>query len=453
MEDLYLAVLAGGKGTRLWPISNNNLPKQFISLDGKHSLFQKTLSRLDGLSHNQILTLTNANYFNLASKQSEQIKFATKLLIEPEIKNTAPSILAAALTCRQNYTDDPILAVFPSDHEINNNLELQRIIKKSYNLAKQGYFVAIGINPTRPDSGYGYIQKGNNLAEGVFKALRFVEKPHIDLATYLVQNGSYLWNLGIYILPVNKLLHEMEVLDRHNFCLIQDSLKTAEITENKIFLNQSFYQQVQSISIDYKIMENTRDLAVIEADLEWRDLGTWRNLWESGNKDENGNILGEKVIALNTKNSFVNSYNGRTIAAVGIENTSIVEIGNTLLVLNNNECHNMKQLAEYLNDNKPKDKEKYEYTTWGYFENLEVKNSHIIKKLCIYPNQVVTLPGTIESRRVVVLNGCGEVAIESFVTQLHEDKIFYIPENKQAIIKNNGNENCEMIVMIKPNNF
>jgi mannose-1-phosphate guanylyltransferase/mannose-6-phosphate isomerase len=459
--QLYSVILAGGGGTRLWPISNSSKPKQFLSLDNQDTLFNQTLKRNNFIPNNRIIIVTGSKYLspvdeNLSKLDSTDIKDGVKIIVEPKSKNTAPAITAAALAIYDNDRHS-IMLVAPSDHVITDTDCYEKNIKLGISLAKEGNFVTFGIKPDSPDINYGYIKRGEYITDKVFKAKTFIEKPSQDKANEYCNADDFYRNSGIFIFSVQAYIDAISFYEPKMQEQIKKSLRKAKFKDNKIFLDPENFNKINPNSIDYALIERISDIIIIEADFSCHDIGTWKGLWNAGLKDNKGNILSDNTFTFNTRNSLINSGTGKFIAAVDLENVSIIETNDAILVVNNETSYNVKHVVtkftanDYPKFNSETKFEKYFIDTikkepWGCFDTIKTENNYLIKKITISPKQKLSLQfHQHRSEHWIVVKGTGEVTVGTHIKILKEDEYVYIPKQAKHRLTNIGDDDLVLI--------
>jgi len=346
--DIFLVVLAGGNGTRLWPLSRTSRPKQFLSFGSEGTMLQKAIKRNQVAQRQKTIILTGTHHIALVEEQLEEINMpGTSIIVEPEVKNTAPAIIAAALRIYEESAN-AIMIVSPSDHEIQQVNEYRQSIIAAIDLARQGYYVTLAIKPIRPEVAYGYMKHGVAISDQAFVVEKFFEKPSLKHAKEYVNSGKYFWNSGIFVFPVNRFLDDVSILEPMMLQYIRQAFDRASFQQNTIFLDKDSYGQIHANSIDYALMEKAHRVVAIKTAFSWNDLGTLRSIWEVQPKDINGNVLSSNAITINTKNLYINSTSHRVIAAVDIGDIIIIETDDILLVANCNSSKSIRLLADHL---------------------------------------------------------------------------------------------------------
>lgn len=356
-ENNYFAVImAGGGGTRLWPLSRKRTPKQVVKFTGETTLFQMSVDRLKGLfPYNHIFVVTVADQVELLSKLVPEIP-KSNYLIEPFPKGTA-SVVGYAATYLNYHFPDSIMAVLTADHFIQNINEFHSLLKNGYAIAEKDFLVTLGIQPTYPSTGFGYIQhdqSGNDI-DGIsaFRVKKFKEKPQLEIAKSMIESGDHLWNSGMFIWKSSVILNEFRQQMPELFTILQE-IKTGLISNKLQEIIKNEWNKIKPETIDYGIMENAKNVVVLPAlELNWNDVGSWESLFDVILSNGNGNILiGQNHINIETKNSLVYSQTpDKLIATIGLENIIIVEVGNTILVCTREKAQEVKTIVKYLNDN------------------------------------------------------------------------------------------------------
>lgn len=350
----YAVIMAGGTGTRFWPLSKKRKPKQFLSLFSEKTLLQDTVDRLDGfIPESRAMVITNRDYKEWVSDQIPDIP-EEFIIGEPVAKNTAPCIASAAAVLLKK-DPEAVMMVMPADHQIQNREALHTVLDAAAKTALQeDALVTIGIEPNRPETGYGYIRRGsdkrfikNELP--VYKVKNFTEKPDEKTAATFLKSGDYLWNSGIFVWKastiVNAFRNHLPDLYKHLDTLINSSLATGDIDE--------FYYSCPSVSIDYGVMEKADDVFLIPGDFNWNDIGSWKAVHELAEKDETGNaFFGVDVIEEGSHETLVHSKSGKLITLVGVSNIALVETDDSILVLNLDKAQDVKNVVDTLKADK-----------------------------------------------------------------------------------------------------
>lgn len=430
------------------------MPKQFIDdlinlPQSQGSLFQSALSRLDGLDElGDPVIVCNEDYRFLVAEQLLQLgKSHSTLLLEPVARNTAPAVALAALSAQQDYAD-PVLLVLPADHLIKNRAALQEAISRGIDLAQRNYLVTFGIVPGAPETGYGYIEKGQELRDGsAHKVASFVEKPDMGTAEAYLASGSYFWNSGIFMFTASRYLQELKRYAPDIFESCHAAYAELDRGDDFHFIPRSLFEDCRSESVDCAVMERTDSAAVIQLDADWNDLGAWDAMWEVANKDSAGNVIGGDVVTEAVKNSYIQSHS-RLVAAVGMENTVIVETADAVLVASLDKVQSVKKIvaqleakgrAESINHSRA-------HRPWGYFELLGRGQGYQVEHMLVNPGASLSLQShKHRSEHWTVIAGTGLVTCDNREFLLHCNESTFIPVGSKHRISNPGTEAVEII--------
>jgi len=448
-------ILCGGSGTRLWPLSRQHHPKQFLKLVGDTTLFQQSISRAIALEHDdiqieEILIITNENHRFLVLEQLDELKLKNRvrILLEPEPKNTAPALTLAALAA-QEANPDSVLVVTPADHYVKDLHQFTLVMHAAIKAVQGKTIVTLGINPTRPDTGFGYIHyEGDAQVKNV---LTFKEKPSFETAQRMIDQGQHAWNGGMFILQSNTWLHAIQQSSPE----IANSMNKS--WENKI-TDQWFerpdpelLKQSPSDSIDYAVMEKTKKLGVnvrlVVLDAGWSDLGSFDALDEIEDKDKDGNIFKGDVVSLNTKNTIAIASK-KNISLLGVENLIVIETADSVLVANKNDAQSIKELVKLLE--KKHNHLINEHTRvnrpWGWFETIEEDESFKVKRIQINPGKSISLQRHKKrSEHWVVVRGRATIIKDKKKFELNQDESTYIVKNQVHRLSNQSNEILQII--------
>lgn len=340
-------ILSGGSGTRLWPLSVSESPKQFLPLVGEKTMIQETLLRLSGLEiGSPIISCGEGHRFLVAQQIGEVCDKKPQILLEPMAKNTAPAI-AAACCAAMKQDKDAIVVVLPSDHVIKNVKAFQSAVMTAANAAAKGALVTFGIVPTFPSTGYGYVKASGEETEGAFTLEKFVEKPCLEKAREYLASGEYAWNSGMFVFKASVFIEELKIHNPEMAKLSCQAFENAVVDSDFIRLEKDAFGQIKGDSIDYAVMEKTKLGKVVKLDAGWDDVGSWSALWQINEKDAEGNAVKGDAILLNSKNSYFNTR--KTVAAIGVENLVVVESDKAILVCSKDMVQDVKKAAEQFN--------------------------------------------------------------------------------------------------------
>ena len=341
-------ILSGGAGTRLWPLSWGDHPKQFLPLVTKRTMIQETILRLNGLElGSPIISCGEGHRFMVAQQIGEVSKDKPVIILEPMAKNTAPAI-AAACCAAMKQDKDAVVVVLPSDHVIADVETFQKAVLTAAKNAEKDYLVTFGIVPTFPSTGYGYVKAAGAETDGAFTLEKFVEKPCLEKAQEYLASGEYAWNSGMFVFKASTFLDELKIHNPEMAKLSIEAFEKAEVDSDFIRLNKDSFSQIKGDSIDYAVMEKTSKGKVVKLNAGWDDVGSWSALYDISNKDENQNVInGNDVITLDTTSSYIRGGK-RTIATIGLDDVVIVDSDDALLVAAKGKIQDVKKVAEII---------------------------------------------------------------------------------------------------------
>ena len=437
-------ILCGGSGSRLWPLSRNSFPKQYLSINPqeKFTFLQSTLNRIKNLEnkHNPVFVCNQEHRF-ITAEQIKKLNITPKeIILEPCCKNTAPAIAIAALS---NFTseDDPILLILPSDHQIKNNKEFLKSIDEAKKFALEGKIITFGVKPKSPETGYGYIKSNNKLFDGKLTAHRiekFIEKPNITLAKDLFKDNSFSWNSGIFMARSSILIKELEKHCPEIIFHCKESIKNKIKDLDFSRLEKESFEKCPDISLDKAVMEKTDLGFVFPLNAEWSDIGSWKSFWKNTPKDHNENLIIGDALQISSKNNLINSYS-RLVVALGVEDLIIVETHDAVLVAKGNQSENIKLIIENLKNNNRIEgvESKKVYRPWGNYFSIEEDLNWKIKKIEVYPGASLSLQ--IHMHRAehwIVVKGTADVEINKKLFKLKENQSCFIPKGEKHRLSN-----------------
>lgn len=437
-------ILAGGSGSRLWPLSREMYPKQLLSIDGEMSLLQSTFLRLNKLiPAKDILSITNIKHYSDVKLQLNKLNTENVVLAEPLGKNTAPAIACSLEYFNQNSTEDDVVIIVPSDHLVKDSDAFIATVNDGLKLAKQGYIVTFGIKPTYPETGYGYIKTAQALECG-FKVERFVEKPDINTAKKYLEDGNYFWNGGIFMAKISVLMNEFAKLAPD----IYSNLSSLELN-NCSKIEYSVYENMPSISIDYAIMEKSDKIALVKLKSDWNDLGSWQSLYDVKEKDADGNVITGKVVTNNVKNSFI--YSQKELVAVsGLEDIILVETEDAIMACKRDESQDVKKLFEKLKESDTTKLHKTVFRPWGYYTCMNSGEGYLTKTICVMPKQKLSIQShNHRSEHWVVLEGKALVILDDKEYMVEAGDSIDIPVKAKHSLQNPYDNELKIIEVQK----
>ncbi|MDD5113442.1 MAG: mannose-1-phosphate guanylyltransferase/mannose-6-phosphate isomerase, partial [Methylobacter sp.] len=378
-------ILSGGSGTRLWPLSRGQYPKQFLPLVSDNTMLQETLLRLSGLEQLQppIAVCNEDHRFMLAEQLWEIHAKPAAIILEPIGKNTAPAVALAALSAQ---SPDDVLLILPADHVINNVEAFHTAVNQARELAEQGYLVTFGIVPTEPETGYGYIKRASSPQGAAFNVEAFVEKPNLETAKHYLQTGNYFWNSGMFAFKAGVYLQELEKFNPAMLETCRRALTTAKIDLDFVRLNKEIFSTCPSDSIDYAVMEKTDKAVVIPLDADWNDVGSWSALWDVTDKDDSGNAINGDVLTVDTKNSYIHA-GSRLVAAIGVRDLVIIETADAVMVAPKDRVQEVKDIVAQLKNlgRKEANIHRKAYRPWGHYDSVDNGERHQTKRIVVKP--------------------------------------------------------------------
>ncbi len=445
MKKIQPVILAGGTGSRLWPLSRELYPKQLLKLIDETSLLQTTVLRVSQLIDvlPPLLVVGEEHRFITKSQvDGLALEESCKILLEPVGRNTAPAICAAVEYCALDLDEDTVLLVLPADHLILRKGAFQDVVNRAVELAAEGKIVTFGIEPQHPETGYGYIERGEGSA-----VKSFCEKPDLETAKSYLDQGNYFWNSGMFAFSIKTFREEMETLAPEMFAAMKSSV--AEGVNDDIFfrLDKAAMERSPSDSIDYALMEKTTRAAVVAADLDWSDIGSWHALWEVSAKDDNGNVSHGDVILQDTKNCLIRAED-TLVATVGLEDTLVIETSDAVLVAPMSRSQDVKKIVNSLKKHKRAEFKVHRtvYRPWGSYTVLEVQERYQIKRITVSPGAILSLQmHHHRHEHWVVVSGTARITNGEDVFLLYENQSTYIPAGVNHRLENPGVISLELI--------
>ena len=391
-SPLVPVVLCGGSGTRLWPLSRESFPKQFLRLHGKHSLLQQTLLRCEGLSGVAPLLLTGEATRFIVAEQLDEIGIDhAKLVLEPVQRGTAPALACAALQLVREHGDAQML-VLPSDHIVRDNDAFRKAVRKAADAAREGLLMSFGIPPTAPETGYGYLRAGAAVADDTYRIDAFLEKPDRQTAQRLIANGHCYWNGGMFVFRCSRLLDELEQHAPAVMHACREAFARSSIDGRFVRLDAQSYAGSPDISIDYALMERTSNAAMVTLDAGWSDIGSWDSVWDSAAHDEAGNSVQGDALLDDCRNCHVHAGK-RLVSAIGLDDIVIVDTDDALLVLPKERAQDIRRIVKRLQT-----EERSECSThrqvmrpWGSYDAIGHGPRFQVKRISVKPGAKLSL--------------------------------------------------------------
>ena len=449
MSELQPVLLSGGSGTRLWPLSREAYPKQFLPLVGDDTLLQATWRRVAPLSPASPLVVANEEHRFLVAEQLRVIGAPqARIVLEPVGRNTAPAIAAAALVASADGSD-PLLLVLPSDHVVRDPDAFRAAVRAATPAAEAGALVTFGIVPNAPETGFGYIQAEagqTEAGEGVRKVLRFVEKPDAATAQGYLDAGGYFWNSGMFLFRASRFLDE---LGRHRPDILAAARAAcAHVDPDGEFLrlDRDAFAASPSESIDYAVMEKTDAAMVLPVDIGWNDVGSWSALWDVSEQDGDGNAHHGDVIAVDSRNSY--AYARRLVALVGVDDLVVVETDDAVLVAAKDKVQEVKQVVARLKAEQRSQAVLHREVQrpWGSYDSIDVGDGFQVKRIKVKPGAALSLQS--HARRAehwIVVRGTARVTRNLDLFELHANQSTYIPIGAKHRLENPGSDVLELI--------
>ena len=450
METVIPIILSGGTGSRLWPLSRESFPKQFLNLTDEENftLLQQTYKRIEDLENlSRPIIICNEEHRFIVGDQMRKIKTDPgAIILEPSRRNTAPAITIAALKAIQDNLEkdiDPTLLILSSDHYIEKVDEFKKSIKESIKIAKNGGLVIFGIMPTYPSTGYGYIKAKNNTKSNNYiasKVEEFIEKPNIKTAKSLFKDQKYTWNSGIFVCKASSIIEELSQLVPQMVKNCKRCLENSKVDLDFIRLEESSFSKCEDISIDVAVFERTQKAYVLPLNCGWDDIGNWDSLWKISKKDLDGNSKKGNILIKETKNSLIISKD-KLLVGLGLEDLIIVDTQDALLVANKKYSQEIKNIVSTLNNKNLKEGKHHKkiHRPWGFYISIEEKNYWQIKKIEVNPGASLSLQKhNHRSEHWIVVEGTAKVQINEKIKILSKNESAYIPIKSKHRLSNPG---------------
>ena len=449
---IHPVILSGGSGSRLWPMSRAGYPKQFLALHGDDgtTMLQATAKRVQRGNFSNPLLVCNEEHRFILAEQLRQVDVKPDgIILEPVARNTAPAVAVAALTLGRTKTD-ALMLVMPSDHVILDEASFHKAVEAAAEAAAGGALVTFGITPTLPETGYGYIQRGQTWkgdVEGVYEVSRFVEKPDLKTAEQYLDSGDYAWNSGIFLFRADTYIDALERFQPEMLAAVRAALDNSQEDLNFCRLDESAFAASPSNSIDYAVMEHTDNAAVVPVDMGWSDLGAWSALWDIKEKDDQGNVATGDVLLHNTRNSYVHADHAM-VAVSGLDDVIVVATDDAVLVVDRHNAQGVKDLVEQLKrDGRG---EHHLHTTvhrpWGCYRGIDMGERHQVKRITVNPGAKLSLQMHYHrAEHWIVASGTALVTRGEKQFLLRENESTYIPMGETHRLENPGKVPLDII--------
>ena len=443
-------IMAGGTGSRLWPLSRELYPKQFLKLTGALSMLQQTLARLSGIKHHAPLLICNEEHRFIAAEQLRSGGFShSGIILEPVGRNTAPAIALAALQALKSDSlgeADPVLLVLAADHLIKDESAFLASVQKAIPFAEAGQLVTFGIVPTAPETGYGYIKVGESEGDA-FSVAEFVEKPSLAVAQDYLASGQYYWNSGMFLFKASRYLEELKKHRPDILSACEQAMASLEIDKDFIRVSKKEFEQCPDDSIDYAVMEKTNAAKVVPMDAGWSDVGSWSALWDVSAKDEHQNVTKGDVISIDSGNNYIYAEN-RLITTVGVENLVIIETKDAVLVANKDQVQHVKDVVKKLKESGRTEHKIHRevFRPWGKYDSIDFGKRDQVKRITVNPGEKLSIQmHHHRSEHWVVVSGTAKVTNGDKTFLVTEDQSTYIPLGTIHALENPGKVPLEMI--------
>lgn len=448
---IYPVILSGGSGTRLWPLSRATYPKQFLSLMGEDSLLQQTVLRFYGrpdFAAPAIIANNDHRFLVAEQLRSADIEGAS-IILEPVARNTGPAAIVAALHVH-NTDPNGVVVLLSSDAAIRDVDGLHSALAVAAQAAQAGKLVTFGMEADRPETGYGYIKQGTSLdgVTGAFTVARFVEKPDLAGAEAMLAEGGYAWNSGMFVYQAKAFLDEAASLEPEMLAACRAACEKAETDLDFLRLDEAAMKSCPAESIDVAIMERTDHAAVVPAEIGWSDLGAWQALWDISDKDADGNVTHGDVFSIGTKNSYLRSTDTKTLAAIGLDDVTVVVTEDAVLAARSDMTPKVKDMVTLLaKADRPQAVEHpLVYRPWGSYQDIDYGQGFRVKRIVVKPGASLSLQRHIHrSEHWIIVNGVAQVTCGDKEMLLHENESTYIPVMAMHRLANPGKVDLHMI--------
>ncbi|SFE07437.1 mannose-1-phosphate guanylyltransferase/mannose-6-phosphate isomerase [Nitrosomonas sp. Nm166] len=446
-SNIHPVILSGGSGTRLWPLSRANYPKQLLPLVSKETMLQATLMRAAALLNAQApILVCNSEYRFLTQEQCEAISIQPEAIyLESVGRNTAPAIALAAFHLAQ-VDEDAIMLVLPADHVLEDQAAFAQAVETAIIAAHEGYLVTFGIMPDVPETGYGYIKIGEALAFAsatsltAYQVQSFSEKPSLETATAYLQKGGYTWNSGMFVFTAKRYLQELQRHRPDIFTTVEKAWQKRTMDLGFVRPDKDDFMACPSESIDYAIMQVTDCAAVVPVQLGWNDVGSWNSLWQIAPKDENGNFTSGDTLVMDTQRSYIRAED-RLVSVIGLDDVIVVETADAVLVMHKSKTQQLKAAIQHFESNRRKEHLDHLriHRPWGWYEGIDRGERFQVKRIMVKPGGKLSLQmHHHRAEHWVVVSGTAKVTVENKETLFAENQSTYIPLGKPHRLENPG---------------
>ncbi|MDY0973018.1 mannose-1-phosphate guanyltransferase [Siccibacter turicensis] len=455
-SQLYPVIMAGGSGSRLWPLSRVLYPKQFLCLKGELTMLQATICRLNGVQCESPVVICNEQHRFIVAEQLRQLnKLTENIILEPAGRNTAPAIALAALAAVRNSPDnDPLMLVLAADHVIQNEEAFRDAVRAATPFAESGKLVTFGIVPDLPETGYGYIRRGEVSNPGTadvdavaFSVAQFVEKPNLDTAQAYVASGEYYWNSGMFLFRAGRYLEELGKYRPDILEACERAMSTVDPDLDFIRVDEEAFLACPEESIDYAVMEKTADAVVVPMDAGWSDVGSWSSLWEISPRTPEGNVHHGDVISHKTENSYIYAESG-LVTTVGVKDLVVVQTKDAVLIADRNHVQDVKKVVEQIKADGRHEHHIHRevYRPWGKYDSIDAGDRYQVKRITVKPGEGLSLQmHHHRAEHWIVVAGTAKVTINEEIKLLGENESIYIPLGATHCLENPGKIALDLI--------
>lgn len=439
--------MAGGNGSRLWPLSRVLYPKQFLALDGDSTMLQQTVNRLSGLPCTEPLVICNEEHRFLVAEQLRSIhQLSNNIILEPVGRNTAPAVALSAFSAIQ-HGHDPLLLILSADHVIKDEQAFRKAVEHAIPLAEKNQLVTFGIVPNSPETGYGYIRRGAVITENSYQVAQFVEKPDLETANAYLASGEFYWNSGMFLFKASQYLSELKKFRVDIYQACEQALAKNSSDLDFIRIDKDIFINCPDESVDYAVMEKTDVAAVVTMDAGWNDVGAWSSLWDVSEKDSQENVLKGDVISIDSQKNYVYSENA-LVATVGVEDLIVVQTADAVLVARKDQVQNVKKVVDTIKKHNRQEHYTHRdvYRPWGLLSSIDDGQRYAVKRATVRPGEKLSLQ--LHHNRAehwIVVQGTAKVTRGDETFYLTENQSTYLPTGIKHSLENPGKIDLELI--------